>query len=257
VRDQLAGVEWLRRQDFVNPQQIAVYGWSYGGYMALQLLQDAPNTYAAAIAGAPVTRWELYDTHYTERYLGNPCAGPRAIRTVERAQRRAHRRPFADHHGMADDNVVFENTTVLVGALQQRSIPFDLMVYPGATHRVSGEGREVHMWRTIERFLERNVLDRALESGSGPAPRRSLCRIAGGHWRGARLQRSRRAAAARCAPRPPSIPPVAGCEGDGEVAAVAERPCSAGKRASGAERAPCTAAEPPRRARFGGKADEN
>jgi len=60
---------------------------------------------------------------------------------------------------MADDNVVFENSTTLIGALQQRSVPFDMMVYPGATHRVSGEGREIHMWRTIERFLQRNVLD--------------------------------------------------------------------------------------------------
>ncbi len=159
VQDQLAGLQWLRQQDYVNPEQIAVYGWSYGGYMTLQLLQDAPNTYAAGIAGAPVTRWELYDTHYTERYLGNPSQDRRPYERSNALNVERIADPLLLIHGMADDNVVFENSTVLIGALQQRSIPFDMMVYPGATHRVSGEGREVHMWRTIERFLDRNVLN--------------------------------------------------------------------------------------------------
>jgi dipeptidyl-peptidase-4 len=158
VQDQLAGVEWLRRQDFVNRDQIAVYGWSYGGYMTLRLLQGAPNAYAAGIAGAPVTRWELYDTHYTERYLGNPTADPAPYQRSNAIAVDRIADPLLVIHGMADDNVVFENSTVLIGALQQRSIPFDMMIYPGATHRVSGAGREVHVWRTIERFLDREVL---------------------------------------------------------------------------------------------------
>lgn len=159
VRDQLAGVQWLRGQDYVDADRIAVYGWSYGGYMTLRLLQGAPSIYAAGIAGAPVTRWDLYDTHYTERYLGNPATdrAPYEVSNAVAVDRIAD--PLLLIHGMADDNVVFENSTVLIGALQQRSIPFDMMVYPGATHRVSGEGREIHMWRTIERFLQRNVLD--------------------------------------------------------------------------------------------------
>src|SRR5690606_4589507 len=70
VEDQLAGVAWLRGQDFVDGDRIAVNGWSYGGYMTLRLLAAAPGTFRAGISGAPVTRWELYDTHYTERYLG-------------------------------------------------------------------------------------------------------------------------------------------------------------------------------------------
>ena len=73
VADQLAGVEWLKQQDFVDPKRIAVYGWSYGGYMTLKLLEAAPGTFAAGVSGAPVTKWELYDTHYTERYMGKPA----------------------------------------------------------------------------------------------------------------------------------------------------------------------------------------
>jgi dipeptidyl-peptidase-4 len=157
VQDQVAGVDWLKRQDFVDPERIAVYGWSYGGYMALKLLQDAPNVYAAGVAGAPVTKWELYDTHYTERFLGNPSIDPKPYEAANAVNVDRIADPLLLIHGMADDNVVFENSTVLIGALQQRSIPFDLMVYPGATHRVTGEGREVHMWKTIENFLDRNV----------------------------------------------------------------------------------------------------
>lgn len=161
VRDQLTGLEWLKRQPFVDPERIAVYGWSYGGFMVAKLLAASPGAYAAGIAGAPVTRWELYDTHYTERYLGNPTvdsAPYQRSNVVPEAGRIAD--PLLIIHGMADDNVVFENSTVLIGALQQQGTPFEMMVYPGATHAVSGEGRQLHLWRTIEAFLERHVRNR-------------------------------------------------------------------------------------------------
>jgi dipeptidyl-peptidase-4 len=156
VRDQLAALEWLKGQPFVNADQVAVYGWSYGGYMVTKLLEAAPGAYAAGIAGAPVTRWELYDTHYTERYLGNPAtdrAPYEAAGSIANAGRISD--PLLLIHGMADDNVVFENSTALMSSLQQQGRPFELMVYPGATHAVSGEARQLHLWRTITRFLNR------------------------------------------------------------------------------------------------------
>lgn len=160
VQDQLAGVAWLRGQTYVDGGRIAVNGWSYGGYMTLRLLEAAPGTFRAGVAGAPVTRWELYDTHYTERYLGNPATDPAPYQAADAAPLSG---TIADRllllHGMADDNVVFENSTVLIGALQARSFPFEMMVYPGATHGVSGEARQLHLWRTIEAFLNRTVRD--------------------------------------------------------------------------------------------------
>ena len=158
VEDQLGGVAWLRGQDYVDPARLAVYGWSYGGYMVLRLLEAAPGTFAAGVAGAPVTRWELYDTHYTERYLGNPSVDPapyQASGAIPNAGRIAD--PLLLVHGMADDNVVFENSTVLIAALQAAGRPFEMMVYPGATHGVSGEARQLHLWRTITRFLDRTA----------------------------------------------------------------------------------------------------
>jgi dipeptidyl-peptidase 4 len=156
VADQLAGVEWLKGQSFVDPKRIAVYGWSYGGYMTLKLLEAAPSTFAAGVSGAPVTKWELYDTHYTERYMGHPKNGayPKAG-ALEEATKIAD--PLLLIHGMADDNVVFENSTALMAKLQGAAAPFETMVYPGQTHRVAGPKISVHLWKTILTFLNRNV----------------------------------------------------------------------------------------------------
>jgi dipeptidyl-peptidase-4 len=161
VEDQLAGVQWLKSQPFVDPGKIAVMGWSYGGYMTLRLLEKAPGTFAAGAAVAPVTRWELYDTFYTERYLGNPAADPQPYRTSDTLDEASRiRDPLLVVHGMADDNVVFENTTSLIAKLQKEKHPFELMVYPGATHAIAGEGPQTHVWTTILNFLDARVKDK-------------------------------------------------------------------------------------------------
>jgi dipeptidyl-peptidase-4 len=158
VADQLAGVEWLKKQPFVDPKRIAVYGWSYGGYMTLKLLEAAPGTFVAGVAGAPVTRWELYDTHYTERFLGDPRKVPEVYRAADALPNAtAIKDPLLLIHGMSDDNVVFDNSTALMARLQAAAIPFETMVYPGFGHGVRGPGVSVHLWRTIENYLDRQV----------------------------------------------------------------------------------------------------
>ncbi len=154
VDDQLKGVEWLKAQPFVDPKRIATYGWSYGGYMSVKLLEKAPGVFAAAVAGAPVTKWELYDTHYTERYLGQPqdkASAYPASGAVDEAVKIAD--PLLLIHGMSDDNVVFDNATALMAKMQGAAVPFEMMAYPGQTHRVGGPGISVHLWKTIEHFL--------------------------------------------------------------------------------------------------------
>ena len=158
VQDQLAGLAWLKRQPFVDPARVAVYGWSYGGYMTLKLLEAAPGAYAAGVSGAPVTRWDLYDTHYTERYLGNPATDPKPYQASDALPNAtAIKDPLLVIHGMSDDNVVFDNSTALMAKLQAAAVPFEAMVYPGFGHRVAGPGVSVHLWRTIEAFLERQL----------------------------------------------------------------------------------------------------
>ncbi len=157
VRDQKAGAEFLRTLDFVDPDKIAIDGWSYGGYMTLKQLQADPGLYAAGIAGAPVTRWELYDTHYTERYMGDPRLVPEAYEEASAVpDATAIADPLLLIHGMADDNVVFENSSELIAALQENNVPFEMMLYPGYTHRVSGEKISPHRYNTVFRFLERH-----------------------------------------------------------------------------------------------------
>jgi dipeptidyl-peptidase-4 len=155
VRDQKAGALFLKSLDFVDPARIATYGWSYGGYMTLKMLEADPGLYAAGISGAPVTRWELYDTHYTERYMGDPREVPEAY---EKASAIPDATKITDPllliHGMADDNVVFENSSELISVLQESNTPFEMMLYPGYTHRVSGEKIGPHVWNSIFRFIQ-------------------------------------------------------------------------------------------------------
>ena len=155
VADQLKGVEWLKQQPWVDPARIGVQGWSNGGYMTLMLLAKASDQYACGVAGAPVTDWGLYDTHYTERYMDLPA---RNAKGYEEARVLAHidglRSRLLLIHGMADDNVLFTNSTELMSALQKRGQPFELMTYPGAKHGLSGSNA-LHRYRLAEDFLAR------------------------------------------------------------------------------------------------------
>jgi dipeptidyl-peptidase-4 len=154
VADQATAARWLQTQSFVDAHKIATFGWSYGGYMTLKMLEANPGLYAAGIAGAPVTKWEFYDTTYTERYLGMPPYT--ASDTIADAGKISD--PLLMLHGMADDNVVFENSTVMYGALQQAGRKFEMMAYPGQTHGFNTRA-SLHRWKTIEDFLDRRVKD--------------------------------------------------------------------------------------------------
>ena len=157
VRDQKAGAQFLKTLPFVDPDKIAIDGWSYGGYMTLKQLQADPGLYAAGIAGAPVTRWELYDTHYTERYMGTPQADTAAYAAASAIPNAAKIvDPLLLIHGMADDNVVFENSTALIAKLQGGAVPFEMMLYPGFTHRIGGPKVSKHLYETVFRFLDRH-----------------------------------------------------------------------------------------------------
>jgi len=92
VEDQVTGAKWLASQSFVDATRLGVWGWSYGGYLTLMMMFKAPDIFRAGVSGAPVTDWSLYDTHYTERYLGRP-------RTTARATTRARSYPM--HRGCA------------------------------------------------------------------------------------------------------------------------------------------------------------
>jgi dipeptidyl-peptidase-4 len=160
LRDQLRGRAYLASLPFVDPARIGVMGWSYGGYMTLRLLTEPGSGFAAGAAGAPPTDWRLYDTHYTERYMGDPrevAAAYEAAAILPRLKTLAE--PGAPRllllHGLADDNVVVENSLKAVAALQGQSTPFDLMFFPGERHGVATPAKQILVWRTYMEFFAR------------------------------------------------------------------------------------------------------
>lgn len=162
VRDQLLGVDWLKSQPFVDASRVAIQGWSYGGYMTLMTVLQAPEgTFAAAVAGASVTDWSLYDTFYTERYMDTPEDNPDGYEKssvfyhLDRLE--GDPPPLLLVHGMADDNVTFDNTTRLMAAMQEKGLPFDLMTYPGQRHGIRGEALQTHLMKTRMSFLNRHL----------------------------------------------------------------------------------------------------
>jgi dipeptidyl-peptidase-4 len=158
VADQIQGGRWLAAQAFVDPRRIGVWGWSYGGFMTLMLMFKAPDLFSVGVAGAPVTDWTLYDTHYTERYLGKPQDNPAAYKGSSALTYAENLRgKLLVMHGMSDDNVLFVHSTKLLTKLQDLGKPFDVMIYPGAMHGlIRGPGGR-HAYATALRYFEANL----------------------------------------------------------------------------------------------------
>jgi dipeptidyl-peptidase-4 len=116
-------------------RRVAIRGWSFGGYLAALAVLRRPEVFAAAVAGAPVTDWRLYDTHYTERYLGHPAADPDAYRRNSLLAEAAKlERPLLLIHGLADDNVVAAHSLRLSGLLLAAGRPHNVLPLSGVTH---------------------------------------------------------------------------------------------------------------------------
>ncbi|MGL5908094.1 MAG: S9 family peptidase [Shewanella sp.] len=158
VNDQKVGVDYLRSLPFVDRDNVAIYGHSYGGYMALMSLFKAPDYFKAAISGAPVTDWRLYDTHYTERYLAHPdtnAQGYEASSVFPYVKN--YQSGLLMYHGMADDNVLFENSTRVYKALQDEGKLFQMIDYPGSKHSMRGEKVRNHLYRSLADFLDKQL----------------------------------------------------------------------------------------------------
>jgi dipeptidyl-peptidase-4 len=157
VQDQVAGVKFLRTLPYVDETKIGIHGHSYGGYLTLMSMFKAGDYFQAGVAGAPVTDWELYDTFYTERYMGNP-------KTDKESYTASSVFPYAKnlagdlliYHGMADDNVLFTNSTKLYKHLQDLAIPFESMDYPGKKHSIKGKNTGIHLYKTITNFFDKH-----------------------------------------------------------------------------------------------------
>ena len=154
VDDQVDGVRWLVGQGLADPERVGIYGWSYGGYMAALCLARAPEIFQVAVAGAPVTDWDGYDTHYTERYMSTPQSNPHGY---ARSSVMAHvanlRGKLMLVHGLIDENVHFRHTARLINALIQARKPYDLLLFPDERHMPRRPADRVYMEELISAYF--------------------------------------------------------------------------------------------------------
>ena len=159
LEDQAAGVAALVASGVADPARVGIYGWSYGGYMSALAALRMPSVFRCAVAGAPVTSWDGYDTHYTERYMGLPQSEAAAYADASALRELSEQKssPLLIIHGMLDENVHVRHTARLVAALTQRRAPHELLLFPDERHLPRGvEGRAYTERRVID-FLEREL----------------------------------------------------------------------------------------------------
>ena len=181
VRGDLAGpvledqIDALGAAARLNPRldltRVAVRGWSFGGYLAALAVLRRSDVFAAAIAGAPVTDWRLYDTHYTERYLGHPAAEPANYeRTDLTPLASGLERPLMLIHGLADDNVVAAHTLRLSQALTEAGRPHTVLPLSGVTHMTPQEEVAENLLLLQLRFLQEALKMPLLAPREQPRP---------------------------------------------------------------------------------------
>ncbi|RCH92005.1 dipeptidylpeptidase, partial [Rhizopus stolonifer] len=174
LKDQIEGLEFLHNTQFgaiqqegeplrpvIDMNRVAITGWSYGGYLSLMGLAQYPDVFKMAIAGAPVTQWELYDAAYTERYMGLPAENKEdylhssVLNYLDQFPNTEHRLLIV--HGLIDENVHFRNTEQLVAQLDKLNKPYRLQVYPsekhGLRHASVNEHFETLMYYWLSNYL--------------------------------------------------------------------------------------------------------
>jgi dipeptidyl-peptidase-4 len=159
VEDQVDGVRWLVKRGLADPERVGIYGWSYGGYMALMCLARAADTFKIAVAGAPVTHWDGYDTCYTERYMGTAQSNPQGYEesNVMFFHVDKIRGKLLLVHGLIDENVHFRHTARLINALIRSRKQYELMLFPDERHMPRKRADRIFMEERIGQFFEKHL----------------------------------------------------------------------------------------------------
>jgi len=149
----------------LDPKKIGWYGGSYGGYMTIYAMTHSDRI-GAGVAIAPVTDWRLYDSIYTERYLGLPKDNEDGYKTSSPTNDAAKLHgALVIAHGTSDDNVHIQNTIQMTQALIKAAKQFDLMAYPGKTHGISGFDATSHLYHLIEDHFTRQFKATPMDGG--------------------------------------------------------------------------------------------
>ncbi len=152
--DQIEAAKWLGKQPYVDASRIGIFGWSYGGYLSSLCILKGNDVFKSAIAVAPVTSWKWYDTVYTERYMRDTKDNPEGYKENSPVY-------FADRlkgnyllvHGVADDNVHFQNSAEMANALIMNNKQFDTYFYPNKNHGIYGGLTRLHLYTKMTNFI--------------------------------------------------------------------------------------------------------
>ncbi len=157
LADQVAGVKYLISLGFADPDRIGIHGWSYGGFMTVNAMLNAPDVFRAGFAGAPVTSWLNYDSIYTERYMGLPSENADGYRdTALGSKAKNLKGRLMLVHNFQDDNVLFQNSLQMTNALQLAGKQFEYMLYPQKSHGVTGPAAR-QMNEMMVEFFDRTL----------------------------------------------------------------------------------------------------
>jgi len=158
ARDQVEAALWLGQQSYVDKDRIAIWGWSYGGWNTLMSMSEGRPVFRCGIAIAPPTSWRFYDTVYTERFMRTPkenASGYDEVNPIARASKLHGALLLC--HGLADDNVHYQNTAEYVEALVQADKDFRQLVYTNRNHGISGANTRNHLFRQCVNFFNENL----------------------------------------------------------------------------------------------------
>ncbi|MFD2516950.1 S9 family peptidase [Salinimicrobium flavum] len=158
VEDIISVARKLGEKEYIDEENIGIWGWSYGGFMSSNALLQGNDTFSMAIAVAPVTSWRFYDTVYTERYMTTPQENPSGydenspINHVEKLKG-----DYLLVHGTGDDNVHVQNTMRMIEALVQANKQFDWAIYPDKNHGIYGGNTRLHLYTLMTNFIEETL----------------------------------------------------------------------------------------------------
>ena len=158
LKDQLAGIDYLKSLPYVDSSRMGIWGWSYGGYMTLYTLTHAPDVFKCGAAGGPVTDWKFYDSIYTERYMRTPDVNPDGYQQSSPLEAAGNLTAnLLLMHGVDDDNVHLQNTINFIEALVRDGKPYQLYLQPGEKHGFSAYSARLYLLKRLLKFFDENL----------------------------------------------------------------------------------------------------
>ena len=155
TEDQIAAARYLSSLSWVDPARIGIWGWSFGGYLSTSCILKGNDVFKMAMAVAPVTNWKWYDSAYTERYMHNTTDNEQGYEDnspVNFAGRLAGNN-YLICHGIADDNVHWQQTTEMINALIKANKQFETYYYPNRNHGIYGDNATLHLFTKLTDFV--------------------------------------------------------------------------------------------------------